>query len=413
MEGLFLEPEFLSADNRWSSDRSDKEVYRKPRPERQEKEVSKVANKAYKFRIYPNDEQIVLFAKTFGCVRLVYNHWLDRKIKQYEQDKTAVGYTTCAKEMAEMKKSEEYAFLKEVDSVSLQQSLRHLDTAFQNFFKQPKTGFPRFKSKKHNRNSYSTVCINENIAISEEYLKLPKIGQVRLKQHRTVPSEYKLKSVTVSQTPSGKYYASVLFEYESNNEEKELHSFLGLDYSMHELYKDSNGNEPQYPRYYRRSEKKLKKEQRKLSLMQKGSKNRDKQRIKVAKLHERVSNQRKDFLHKQSRQITNAYDCVCIEDLDMKAMSQALNFGKSVSDNGWGMFVAFLKYKLEAQGKKLVKVDKFFSSSQTCSCCGYVNKGTKDLAVRAWDCPECGMHHDRDVNAAINIRNEGMRIAFA
>lgn len=413
MERLFLEPEFLSADNRWSSDRSDKEVYRKPRPERQEKEVSKVANKAYKFRIYPNDEQIVLFAKTFGCVRLVYNHWLDRKIKQYEQDKTAVGYTACAKEMAEMKKSEEYAFLKEVDSVSLQQSLRHLDTAFQNFFKQPKTGFPRFKSKKHNRNSYSTVCINGNIAISEGYLKLPKIGQVRLKQHRTVPSEYKLKSVTVSQTPSGKYYASVLFEYESNNEEKELHSFLGLDYSMHELYKDSNGNEPQYPRYYRQSEMKLKKEQRKLSLMQKGSKNRDKQRIKVAKLHEKVSNQRKDFLHKQSRQITNAYDCVCIEDLDMKAMSQALNFGKSVSDNGWGMFVAFLKYKLEAQGKKLVKVDKFFASSQTCSCCGYVNKGTKDLAVRAWDCPECGMHHDRDVNAAINIRNEGMRIAFA
>ena len=268
-----------------------------------------MANKAYKFRIYPNDEQIVLFAKTFGCVRLVYNHWLDRKIKKYELDKTAVGYTACAKEMAEMKKSEEYAFLREVDSVSLQQSLRHLDTAFQNFFKQPKTGFPRFKSKKHNRNSYSTVCINGNIAISEGYLKLPKIGQVRLKQHRTVPNEYKLKSVTVSQTPSGKYYASVLFEYESNNEEKELHSFLGLDYSMHELYKDSNGNEPQYPRYYRQSEKKLKKEQRKLSLMQKGSKNRDKQRIKVAKLHEKVSNQRKDFLHKQSRQITNAYDC--------------------------------------------------------------------------------------------------------
>jgi putative transposase len=372
-----------------------------------------MANKAYKFRIYPDNEQKVLFAKTFGCVRLVYNHWLDRKIKQYEQDKTAVGYTTCAKEMAEMKKTEAYAFLKEVDSVSLQQSLRHLDTAFQNFFRQPKTGFPRFKSKKHNRNSYTTVCINGNISISDGYLKLPKAGQVGIKQHRPVPSGYRLKSVTVSQAPSGKYYASVLFEYESNEAEQELHSFLGLDYSMHELYKDSNGNEPQYPRYYRKSEKKLKKAQRKLSLMQKGSKNRDKQRIVVAKLHEKVSNQRKDFLHKQSRQITNAYDCVCIEDLDMKAMSQALNFGKSVSDNGWGMFVAFLKYKLEEQGKKLVKVGKFFASSQTCSCCGYVNKETKDLAVRAWDCPECGMHHDRDVNAAINIRDEGMRIALA
>ena len=234
-----------------------------------------------------------------------------------------------------------------------------------------------------------------------------------MKQHRTIPEKYSLKSVTVSQTPSGKYYASVLFEYENQVQEQELNEFLGLDFSMHELYKDSNGNEPAYPRYYRQAERRLKREQRKLSKMQKGSQNRDKQRIKVAKLHEKVANQRKDFLHKQSRQITNAYDCVCMEDLDMQAMSQALNFGKSVSDNGWGMFVTFLKYKLEEQGKRLVKVDKFFASSQTCSNCGYVNKETRDLSIRNWDCPECGAHHDRDVNAAINIRNEGMRIVFA
>lgn len=372
-----------------------------------------MANKAYKFRIYPNAEQKVLFAKTFGCVRMVYNHWLDRKIKQYEEDKTTVTYAACTKEMAELKKTEEYAFLQEVDSVSLQQSLRHLDAAFQNFFKQPKTGFPRFKSKKRNKNSYTTVCINGNISVSNGYIKLPKVGFVKMKQHRDIPNDYKLKSVTVSQIPSGKYYASILFEYENQVQKQELHSFLGLDFSMHELYKDSNGNEPAYPKYYRQAEKKLKREQRKLSLMQKGSKNRDKQRIKVAKLHEKVANQRKDFLHKQSRQITNAYDCVCIEDLDMKAMSQALNFGKSVSDNGWGMLTAFLKYKLEEQGKRLQKVDKFFASSQTCSCCGYVNKETKNLSVRAWDCPQCGTHHDRDVNAAINIRNEGMRITLA
>ena len=372
-----------------------------------------MANKAYKFRIYPNKEQQVLFAKTFGCVRLVYNHWLDRKIKQYEDDKTTLTYASCAKELAEMKKKDEYLFLQEVDSISLQQSLRHLDTAFQNFFKQPKTGFPRFKSKKYNQNSYSTVCINGNISISNGYLKLPKIGQVKLKQHRNIPSNYTLRSVTVSQTPSGKYYASILFEYENQVQKQEMYDFLGLDFSMHELYKDSNGNEPAYPRYYRQAEKRLKREQRKLSKMQKGSKNRDKQRIKVAKLHEKVANQRKDFLHKQSRQITNAYDCVCVEDLDMKAMSQSLNFGKSVSDNGWGMFVTFLKYKLEEQGKKLVKVDKFFASSQTCSICGYVNKETKNLSIRAWDCPECGTHHDRDLNAAINIRNEGTRIVFA
>ena len=185
-----------------------------------------------------------------------------------------------------------------------------------------------------------------------------------------------------------------------------MQKFLGLDFSMHELYRDSNGKEPAYPGYYRNAEKKLAREQRKLSKMQKSSNNRNKQRLKVAKLHEKVSNQRKDFLHKQSRQIANAYDCICIEDLDMKAMSRSLKFGKSVSDNGWGMFTTFLRYKLEEQGKKLVKVDRFFASSQTCSVCGYKNAKTKNLALREWDCPQCGTHHDRDVNAAVNIRND-------
>lgn len=222
-----------------------------------------------------------------------------------------------------------------------------------------------------------------------------------------------MKSVTISQTPSEKYYASILFEYENQVKQTEPLTFIGLDFSMHELYKDSNGNEPAYPRYYRKAEKKLKKKQRRLSLMTKGSKNREKQRIKVAKLHEKVVNQRKDFLHKQSRQIVNAYDCVCIENLDMKAMSQMLHFGKSVCDNGWGMFTEFLQYKLQEAGKLLVKVDRFFASSQTCSCCGYKNSATKDLSVREWICPECGTHHDRDVNAAINIRNEGMRLVLA
>lgn len=369
-----------------------------------------MANKAYKFRIYPNSEQQVLLAKTFGCVRFVYNYFLDRKIKQYKDDKTTVTYTICAKEMAKMKKTEEYSFLKEIDSISLQQSLRHLDTAYQNFFRNPKVGFPKFKSKKLNCKSYSTNCVNGNISIEDGYIRLPKIGLVKLKQHRVIPSNYTLKSVTVSQTPSGKYYVSTLFEYENQVQEKNLHNFLGLDFSMHELYKDSNGNEPAYPRYYRQAEKRLKSEQRKLSLMQKGSKNRDKQRTKVAMLHEKVANQRKDFLHKQSRQIANVYDCVCVENLNMKAMSQTLNFGKSVSDNGWGMFVTFLQYKLEEQGKKLVKIDKFFASSQICSCCGYKNSETKNLSLREWDCPQCGKHHDRDINAAINIRNEGMRL---
>lgn len=331
---------------------------------------------------------------------------LSDKIKYYEETKQKLNNTP-----AQYKT--EFEWLKEVDSLALANAQINLQTAYNNFFRSPKVGFPKFKSKKSNRKSYTTNCVNGNIKLENNYITLPKVGKVKVKQHRIVPSEYKLKSVTVSQSPSGKYYASILFEYENQVQEIEPQTFLGLDFSMHELYKDSNGNESCYPRYYRQAEKKLAREQRKLSKMKKGSKNRNKQRIKVARLHEKVANQRKDFLHKQSRQIANVYDCVCIENLDMKAMSQGLHFGKSISDNGWGMFTTYLKYKLEDIGKQLVKVDKFFASSQICNVCGYKNSEIKDLAVRAWDCPQCSTHHDRDINAAINIRNEGMRIVTA
>ena len=363
-------------------------------------------NKAYKFRIYPNAEQQIILTKTFGCVRFIYNQMLSDKINHYEETKQKMNNTP-----AQYKSK--FPWLKEVDSLALANAQMNLQTAYNSFFRNTKIGFPKFKSKKSNRRSYTTNCVNGNISIDNGFLKLPKVGLVKLKQHRLILSNYKLKSVTISQTPSGKYYASVLFEYENKIQEQELHDFLGLDFSMHGLYKDSNGNEPAYPRYYRQAEERLKREQRKLSLMQKGSKNRSKQRIKVANLHEKVANQRKDFLHKQSRQIANAYDCVCIENLDMKAMSQSLNFGKSIADDGWGMFVTFLKYKLEETGKRLVKVNKFFASSQICNVCGYKNTATKNLSIRAWDCPECGTHHNRDINAAINIRNEGMRLVLA
>ena len=363
-------------------------------------------NKAYKFRIYPNAEQQIILTKTFGCVRFIYNQMLSDKINYYEETKQKL-YNTPAQYKSE------FPWLKEVDSLALANAQMNLQTAYNSFFRNTKIGFPKFKSKKSNRRSYTTNCVNGNISIDNGFLKLPKVGLVKLKQHRLILSNYKLKSVTISQTPSGKYYASVLFEYENQIQEQELHDFLGLDFSMHGLYKDSNGNEPAYPRYYRQAEERLKREQRKLSLMQKGSKNRSKQRIKVANLHEKVANQRKDFLHKQSRQIANAYDCVCIENLDMRSMSQSLNFGKSVADDGWGMFVTFLKYKLEETGKRLVKVNRFFASSQICNVCGYKNTATKNLSIRAWDCPECGAHHNRDINAAINIRNEGMRLVLA
>ena len=267
----------------------------------------------------------------------------------------------------------------------------HIDCHITTFFPLC-TLYDIFISKRNRKNSYSTVCVNQNILLSEGYLKLPKIGQVKVKQHRKIPESYVLKSVTVSQSPSGKYHASILFEYENQVPDRRPHTFLGLDFSMNGLYKDSEGNEAEYPKYYRKWEK---------------------QRIKVAKLYEKVANQRKDFLHKRSREIVNAYDCVCIEDLDMKTMARSLHFGKSVHDNGWGMFTTFLKYKLEDQGKQLIRIDKWFPSSQTCSVCGYKNPETKDLHVREWDCPNCKSHHDRDLNAAINIKKEGMRIVSA
>lgn len=266
-----------------------------------------MVNKAYKFRIYLDAEQKVLFAKTFGYTRLVYNYYLDKKIKLYQEDKSCFSYTQCAGDMAKLKKEDNYLFLSKVDSIALKQSLRYLDTAFQNFFICPKTGFPKFKSKR-NKKFYTTICVSNNIVLHDGFLKLPKIGLVKVKQHQSIPEDYVLKSVTFSQYASEKYDASILFEYENQVLEQPLQNFLGLDFSMHELYKDSNGNTPCYLRYYRRAEQKLKREQRKLSLMQKDSNNRNKQRIKVAILYEKVANQRKDFLHKQSRQIANAYD---------------------------------------------------------------------------------------------------------
>ena len=343
-------------------------------------------NKAYKFRIYPDEEQKILISKTFGCVRFIYNKMLGDKIEYYHQTQKKLNNTP-----AQYKT--EFEWLKEADSLALANAQMNLQDAYNNFFRDKKVGFPKFKSKKGSKRSYTTNCVNGNIIVRNGMIRLPKLGFVKMKQHRNIPNDYKLKAVTVSQNASGKYFASILVEYEEEITEKKLESFIGLDFSMHELYVDSNGNCPQFPRYYRLSEKKLKREQRKLSKM--------------------VNNQRKDFLHKQSRQIANAYDCVCIENLNMQAMAQSLNFGKSVSDNGWGMFTAFLKYKLEELGKRLVKIDKFFASSQICSVCGYQNPHTKDLSVREWICPCCQTHHNRDVNAAVNIRNEGMRIALA
>lgn len=358
-------------------------------------------NTAYKFRAYPTAEQRILLTKTFGCVRFIYNQMLADKIQHYKQTGQNLNPTP-----AQYKS--QFPWLKDVDSMALCNAQMHLQQAYSNFFKNG--GFPKFKSKKNRHQSYTTNCIRNNIRFETNGLRLPKLGILKIKQHRNIPNNYRLKSVTVSQTPSGKYYVSILFEYDADIQKIIPRNYLGLDFSMHSLFVSSEGQNANYPRYYRQAETRLKQEQRKLSQMKRGSKNYQKQLLKLARLHEHITNQRRDFLHKQSRQITNAYDCVCIEDLDMRGMSQSLNFGKSVYDNGWNEFVNFLSYKLENDGKYLVKVDRFFPSSQLCSFCHHKNPITKNLSIRQWTCPICNAIHNRDVNAAINIREEGRRI---
>lgn len=363
-------------------------------------------HKAFQFRIYPDQKQRVLLAKTFGSVRLVYNHYLDLKIKTYHDAKKSISYSQCASDLVAFKK--ENAFLKEVDSISLQQALRHLDTAYQNFFQNPKAGFPKFKSKKNGHKSYTTNLVNGNIKLQNGCLILPKLKAIKIKQHRQIPEGYQLKSVTISQAPSGKYFVSILFSYEKESIPVQLQKVVGLDFSMKELYVSSDNQFGNYPRFYRMAQKKLTKAQRKQSKCTFGSNRYKKQKQKVALLHEKTANQRKDFLHKKARKIANSYDVVCIEDLNMKAMSQVLKFGKSVADNGWGMFVTYLTYKLQEIGKQLIKIDKWFPSSKTCSCCGAI-KQSLSLSDRVYLC-DCGAVLDRDSNAARNIKMEGLRM---
>jgi len=359
-------------------------------------------NKAYKYRIYPNKSQKELMSRTFGSVRFIFNHILSDKKAHYEETGKSIKITPASYK-------NEYPWLKEVDSLALCNAQLNVDTAYRNFFRDKSVGYPKFKKKGQCRDSYTTNHVNGNISIGDKHIKLPKHGEIRIKKHRDIPDGYTLKSVTVSRTRSGKYFASVLIEYNEHIESIAIDSskVLGVDFSMKELFVDSNAYEAGYPRYYRKAEERLAHMQRILSNCERGSNNRNKQRIKVARLHEKVANQRKDFLHKLSRQIANANDAVAVEDLNMQGMSQSLNFGKSVSDNGFGMFTVMLGYKLNEQGKALIKVDKFFPSTKTCSYCGKIKD--MELSERIYEC-ECGNVIDRDLNSAINIRNEALRM---
>lgn len=360
-------------------------------------------NRGYKFRIYPDAEQRGIFAKTFGCVRFVYNRMLSDKLEK-KKSVTPAQY------------KEKFEWLREVDSLALCNAQMNLKRAFENRRKNPKHfGKPRFKSKKSNQ-SYSTNNQKGTVRIEDGKIRLPKVGLVKIKLHRQIIGT--IKTVTITKTPSDKYYVSILTEYENQVLPIVPKKFVGLDYSMVELFVSSEGERADYPKYYRRAQKRLRRVQKKFSRSKKFGSNREKIRVVLSRVYEKVTNRRKDFLHKLSTRLVNENDAISIEDLDLKAMAKhkcggRFSFGKSISDNGWGIFTRMLEYKLKWQGKSLAKVDKWYPSSQLCSKCDYQNTDTKNLSVREWTCPKCGAKHDRDVNAATNIKNEGARIICA
>lgn len=369
-------------------------------------------NTAYRYRLYPTKEQEIMFAKTFGCARFIYNKMLGDRLEHYKQTGEKLNNTP-----AQYK--DQYPWLKEVDSLALANAQMNLNRAYNNFWRNPKHfGAPTFKSKHRYGASYSTNNQKGSVRLEGNKVKLPKIGWVKLRLHRLMMDNCTIKTVTISRTTSGKFYISILVEYENQILPIIPKKFLGLDFAMHGLYVASDEDDADYPNFYKRTERKLAKAQRRLSKCKLHGKNWIKQKHKLAILHEKVANQRKDFLHRKARFLVDRYDAISIEDISVKVMAKRkkgkkFSFGKSVSDNGWNMFVGFLTYKLAWQGKSLTKVSKWFPSSQLCHVCGYRTNVTKDLSVREWTCPCCGTHHNRDKNAAINIREEGKRILLS
>ena len=374
-----------------------------------------MTNRAIKYRVYPTTEQSVMFAKTFGCCRKVYNLMLSDKIEGY---KATGKFPT----VTPAKYKKDYLYLKEIDSLALANVQLNLQSAFKNHFSKSRkknNGFPKFKSAKHSRKSYTTNNQKGTVAIIDnQYIKLPKIGKVKAVIHRIHDDSWVIKSATISQESDGKYYISVLFEFEdiANTYVADKNNAIGLDYASDGLYVDNNGDVGTNHKYYRESHDKLAKLQRRLSRMQ-GSKKHEaksnnyiKQLRKVNKIHRHIANQRLDNLHQISTKIANLYDVVCVESLDMKSMSnKGFGNGKATLDNGYGMFLSMLEYKLSERNKYLVKVDKWFPSSQICHCCGEVHPEMKNLAIRTMKC-NCGLVISRDQNAAINILREGLRI---
>lgn len=362
--------------------------------------MSKI-HRTYRFRLYPNKVQIDLLSKHFGCARFVYNYFLNQRKEQYRLTGKSNNYYEQSKCLTELKKQETTAWLKEVSSQTLQFSIRCLEVAYTNFFRK-RTKFPRFKSKR-SKNSFT---ISSFASIADNRLFIPKFREgIKCRVHRKIKG--KIGKITVSKTPSGKYFVSVFTEEDYITPFKITNESVGLDMGLKDLVVISDGETFNNNRYTRKYEHKLAIAQRHLSRKKKGSIGFENQRLKVARLYEKISNSRADYLHKCSNSLVRRYDTICIEDLNVKGMVKNHHLAKSISDASWGSFVTMLTYKAEWNGKKVVKVDRYFPSSQTCNVCGHINKQMKDLSVRDWECPVCHTHHNRDVNAAINILNFG------
>jgi putative transposase len=369
-----------------------------------------MANRAYRYRLYPDKEQAERIIKTAGCCRYIYNTFLDRRISAYKETGRMPNYGILCRGLVSLKK--ELLWLKEADSIALQQAVRDLDAAYENFFA-GRAQFPKFKSKRRSGCSYRTVCVNGNIRVEDDCIILPKLGRVRAAVSRKAPEGWRLTSATVSAERDGTYHVSCLYEYKEDSVHRSLSEerAVGLDYKSDGLYISSEGKTCGSPKYFRRAQEKLRHEQRKLRHKKKGSRSREKQLRRIAKIHRHIAEQRKDFLHKESLLTAKAYDIVCVEDLDMKAVSNRdFGNGKAAMDNGWGMFLRMLEYKLHDRGGVLIRVDRWYPSSQLCHICGHRETSVKDLGIRRWTCPICGAVHDRDVNAAGNILKEGLRI---
>ena len=355
-------------------------------------------NKAFKFRIYPNSQQKQFLAQSFGCARFVYNRFLRQRIDYYAENAKGLNYFDNSTALTQLKKQPEFEWLNNINSQSLQMSLRNLDTAYNNFFNKH-AKFPNFK-KKSNKQSFG---VPQHFSIHDNMLDIPKCKGIKIRLHRDI--EGTMKSVTVSRTPSGKYFASILCELEipepvfTGNE-------IGIDYGIKAFITTSDGEIIESPNYLRKSELKLKRLSRRLSRKQPSAKNRYKAQKLLARQHEKVSNQRQDFLHKLSKQLVSDNQAIYIESLAIRNMIQNHCLAKSISDSGWSTFVNMLKYKRQWFGCRIIEIDRWFPSSKRCHVCGYINDNLT-LKDRSWLCPECNTNHDRDVNAAINILTFG------